>query len=250
MELKNQLGDSDRQILVKFVEQKHVDSILNGDFYFSKSKHFIELEEEEKTEGIADKHEGSWSRILDESQQIILEANGETLYLPSNNAVLRESYSGITQLPICCFVFLSLKSDFEIIPNTDKIKLKEKIDLELRNQFTGRNMIVISDIAKLFDLFDKSMSLMDYPFTRNLVTYYDGKINPHPLTEEEYNVNPVLALLYKEKRFEHQKEYRFIIRKVLDKDVIIKLGDIKHMAADLGVVEVEKGLPIEFTFQV
>ncbi|AMQ05902.1 hypothetical protein [Sporosarcina psychrophila] len=249
MNIKNMLGDSDITILVKFVEPQFVETTMDGNIYFARNKHFIELEEQEKNKGIADKHEGSWSRVLDDSHRVFLEVDGEMLPLHTKTAVLRNRYDGLSLLPICCFVFLSLKNDFEIIPNENKIKLKSEVDIELRKQFNGRHMILFSDITKVFERFDKSIESMKYPLAKGLVTYYDDKINSHPLSEEEYEKNPARALLYKVKFFEHQKEYRFIINKPLDEDVIVELGDIKDIANDLGVVGIDKQLPFEIIFK-
>lgn len=122
------LGDSDINILVKFIEPQFVETTMDGNFYFARNKYFIELEEQEVNKEIADKHEGSWSRVLDDSHKMFIEVDGEMIPLHFNTAVVLNRYEKISQLPICCFVFLSLKKDFEIIPNTNKVKVKSEIE--------------------------------------------------------------------------------------------------------------------------
>ncbi|WP_281237060.1 hypothetical protein P5654_003915 [Bacillus safensis] len=109
----------------------------------------------------------------------------------------------------------------------------------------GRHLILFRDISATLERFDKSIEKMKYTFSRKLVKYYDEKTSPHPLSKEEYEANPTKALFYKSRFFEHQKEYRIVITKLLDNDIIVPLDDIKDIAADLGIVEIDKELPLE-----
>ncbi|MET3658597.1 hypothetical protein [Sporosarcina psychrophila] len=249
MNMKNLLGDSDVTILVKFVDPQFIETTLNGNFYFARNKYFIELEEKEEDIGIADKNEGGWSFLPQKSDQIILETDDERIVLPINPNVIHTRYDVTEQIPICCFVYLSVKKDFEIVPNTNKLKLKPEVETELRKQFIGRHLILISDMWKALERFEKSAEVMNFHLARGMVEYFDEQNDPHPLSREEYEKNPIAALFYKSKFFEHQKEYRFIINKPLDEDVMVELGDIKDIAKDLGVVGVDKQLPIELIFK-
>ena len=249
MNVKNMLGDSDVSFLVKFVEPQFVETTMDGNFYFARNKYFIELEEQEENKGIADKHEGSWSRLLQKSDQIMLETDDERIVLPVTPNVIHTKYEVTEQIPICCFVFLSVKKDFEIVPNTNKLKLKPEVETELRKQFIGRHLILISDMWKALERFEKSAEVMNFHLTNGLVEYFDEETESHPLSEDEYEINPIAALFYKSKFFEHQKEFRLVINKPLDEDVLVDLGDIKDIAKDLGEVGVNKQLPIEIEFK-
>ena len=249
MDMESILGDSDVTMLVKFVEPQFAETTMDGNFYFARNKYFIELEEQEENKGIADKHEGSWSRVLDDNHKMFIEVDREMLPIHFNTAVFHNRYEAISQLPICCFVFLSLKKDFEIIPNTNKLKMKSDIEKNLRKQFFGRHLILFRDVSAALKRFDKSIEKMNYTFLRKLVQYYDDKSSPHPLREEEYEANPTKALFYKSRFFEHQKEFRIVITKPLDNDVIVSLGDIRDIAFDFGLVEIDKMFPFELTFK-
>lgn len=116
---------------------------------------------------------------------------------------------------------------------------------KLRKQFLGRHLILFRDISATLERFDKSIEKMKYTFSRKLVKYYDENTSPHPLSKEEYEANPTKALFYKSRFFEHQKEYRIVITKLLDNDIIVPLDGIKDIATDLGIVEIDKELPLE-----
>ncbi|MEH7255800.1 hypothetical protein V7111_27205, partial [Neobacillus niacini] len=78
------LKDVDVNFLMKFVESQFVDSTLDGKFFFSRNRQFIELEEQQFDKGIGDKREGVWSKVLNpetEEMFIILEDGKE---LPLN----------------------------------------------------------------------------------------------------------------------------------------------------------------------
>ncbi|TWI57054.1 hypothetical protein [Halalkalibacter nanhaiisediminis] len=245
MDIKSMLGDSDVTILAKFVEPQFVETTMAGNIYFARNKYFIELEEKETNKGIADKHEGGWSFLLQKGDQIILETDEEKLVLPVTPNVIHTRYDVISQIPICCFVYLSVKNDFKIVPNTNQIKLKPEVEIELRKQFKGRHLILFSDITKVLERFEKAAKAMDFHLARGLVEYFDEQNDPHPLIKEEYETNPIAALFYKSKFFEHQKEFRFVISKFLDNDVTVNVGNIKDIAVELGLVEIDKELPIE-----
>lgn len=249
MDIETILGDSEINILVKFVEPQFAETTMDGNFYFARNEYFINLEEQEENKGIADKHEGSWSRALGDNHRMFFEVDGKMIPIPFKTAVFRNRYDGLGKLPICCFVFLSLKKDFEVIPNTNKIKLKPEIEQSIRKQFLGRHLILFRDVSATLERFDKSIEQMNYTFSRKLVQYYDEKTSPHPLSEEDYEVNPIKALFYKSKFFEHQKEFRIVITKPQDNDVTVPLGDIRDIAVDYGLVETDKQFPFEITFE-
>ena len=102
---------------------------------------------------------------------------------------------------------------------------------------------------KALERFEKSAEVMNFHLTNGLVEYFDEETESHPLSEDEYEINPIAALFYKSKFFEHQKEFRLVINKPLDEDVLVDLGDIKDIAKDLGEVGVNKQLPIEIEFK-
>lgn len=249
MDIESLLGDSDVTLLVKFVDPQFVETTMDGNFYFARNEYFIKLEEQEENKGIADKHEGSWSRALDDNHRMFFEVDGKMIPIPFKTAVFRNRYDGLGKLPICCFVYLSLKKDFEVVPNTNKIKLKPEIEQSLRKQFLGRHLILIRDITVALERFDKSIEKMNNTFSRKLVQYYDEKTSPHPLSKEDYEANPIEALFYKSRFFEHQKEFRIVITKPLDNDVIVPLGDMRDIAVDYGMVEADKELPFEIVYK-
>lgn len=47
------------------MEPEFLESTMEGQLFFSRNEYFINLEENEKNLGIADRNEGSWSREID-----------------------------------------------------------------------------------------------------------------------------------------------------------------------------------------
>lgn len=65
--------------------------MLDGDFYFARNRHFIDLEEEQIDKGIGDKREGVWSRVMSpqEDQVFIITEDGRELPLNFEKGIVR-----------------------------------------------------------------------------------------------------------------------------------------------------------------
>ncbi|MGG3911261.1 hypothetical protein [Peribacillus simplex] len=240
----------DVKILLKFVESQFVESTLGGKFYFSRNRNFIDLEKQQIDKGIGDKREGVWSEVFNpETEQIFIEnKNGEKLRLNVKKAVFRQTYEDVKDLPICCFVALSLKEDFEVNEEESKMVLKPEIKKKLVEQFLGRELIMFFDSSELIKRFDSACEKENLDRIRGKVTYYDDEIEPHPLSQEDFDKFPDRALMYKRKFFEFQKEYRIVITEPHQNDIILNVGDVRDIARNLGKIESDK-LPLDIVFK-
>jgi len=243
--------ENDVQILLKFVDSQFTEGTLDGKFYFSRNRYFIDLEENQIDKGIGDKREGNWTRAIDPKEEkfFISTENGETFPLNFEKAVFRQTYEGLKDLPICCFVLLSLKEDFEVYEEENKIFLKPEIEEKLIEQFENRDLIVITDAGELFNRFSTACEKENLNRMRGKVTYYDDEVEQHPLSQEEFDKDPAKALFYKRKFFEFQKEYRLVIKNNHQSDRILDIGNVRDIAYNLGKVAKGKSLPIEIRYR-
>ncbi|UOQ47756.1 hypothetical protein MUN88_17130 [Gracilibacillus caseinilyticus] len=192
--------NEDVLLILKFVEKQFLESTLDGNLYFSRCGNFIDLEKEQQKKGIGDAREGSWSRNMEEGSKITLTPeSGESFDFIVKQGSLHESFDGLRNIPICCFVMLSLNNDFAEQNNI--YTLKSEIANSLYEQFKDRKLIGF-DAPELFDRLDSTLKKSDIPFDRKPVNYYDEMNYPHPISRENYTKAPFKALFYKRKFFE------------------------------------------------
>lgn len=231
--------EQDIFILLKCVENQYAENMLDGDFYFSRNRYFIDLEEKQIDKGIGDKQEGVWSRIMNpqEDQVFIITEDGEELPLSFEKGIVRHTHSNLKDCPICCFTILSFKNDFDINEKQNTLTLKSEVVKKLSEQFAGRDLIVFTDIDEIIERIDTACNRENLSRTRGKVTYYDDENESHPLPLEEVESNPARKLLYKRKFFEFQKEFRYILKKPQNKDMLLNIGNIRDIAYNLGKIK-------------
>ncbi|TKJ07487.1 hypothetical protein FC702_05400 [Bacillus cereus] len=234
--------NQDAFILLKCVESQYSESMLDGDFYFARNRHFIDLEEKQIDKGIGDKREGVWSRVMSpqEDQVFIITEDGRELPLSFEKGIVRQTHSNLKDCPICCFVILSFKNDFVVDEEQNILTLKPEIERKLSEQFAGRDLIVFTDIDEIIERIDAACEKENLSRMRGKVTYYDDETECHPLPLEKAESNPTRKLLYKRKFFEFQKEFRYILKKPQDNDMLLNIGNIRDIAYNLGKIKAGK----------
>lgn len=228
--------------LVKFVEKEFTESTLDGNLFFKRNGYFVDLEKEQLEKGIGDKREGNWTRYINpETHRMVLtDMNDNVIPLNVTRGVLRQTFSNLKYMPICCFVVLNLERDFDIDLESGKAELKKELQEELINQFAGRDLIFFRNTNTEDFIIDRVKAACEREGIEHMgakVKYYDENTEDHPMTKAEYEAEPHKGLLYKRKFFEFQREYRFILNKIEDEDYILKLGDIRNIAVNLGEVK-------------
>jgi hypothetical protein len=232
-------------VLLKFVDKQYIDSTLDGNFYFSLSGKFIDLEKKQLDKGIGDSKEGAWSRPKKENSLIMIGKPGGKMYpLNVKSAAFHHTFQGMRRFPILCFTYLKLENDF--IQDGDKYTLKNDVVDNLLEQFPDRDVIMFN--PDFFTQFDEALMEKGYEFKRDLITYYDDRKESHPLEYETYEKNPFLGLFYKREFFNIQKEYRVALAGFSDDDLIINIGDIRDYA-EVWSIENLRGLQIHMIKQ-
>ena len=230
--------------LVKFVEREYTEGTLDGKLFFKRNGYFIDLEKDQLDKGIGDKREGNWTSYINpETHRMVLtDMDDNVIPLVVKNGILRQTFSNLKYLPISCFVVLNLERDFNIDFESGNVTLKPELQEELANQFEGRDLIMFRNTNTDDFIIDRVKAACEREGIEQMgakVQYYDEKTENHPMSKAEYEEEPYKALFYKDKFFEFQREYRFILNKVEDEDYILDIGDIRNIAINLG--EVKKG---------
>ncbi|MFK4391527.1 hypothetical protein ABH916_003455 [Peribacillus frigoritolerans] len=243
--------DYNIEVLLKFVESQFAESTLDGKFYFSRNRYFIELEENQIDKGIGDKREGVWSKLYnpEKEKMFIVNEDGTEIPLSVTRGVFRQTYDDLKDVPICCFVLLSLKEDFDVNEDEKRLVLKPEIEEKLIEQFAGRDLIFVTDMREIIKRFDTACENEGLNRMRGMVKYYDDESEPHPLSQEEFDKDPARTLLYKRKFFEFQKEYRIALKKPQKSDRILDIGIVRDISYNLGTIELGKSLPIRLRFK-
>ncbi|PGM60051.1 hypothetical protein CN947_18945 [Bacillus cereus] len=236
------IENRDAFVLLKCVESQFAESMLDGKFYFARNRYFIDLEEKQTDKGIGDKREGVWSRLLDREKDkltFIIE-DGTEIPFTFEKCVFRQTYSDLKDCPICCFVMLSVKNDFDVDEEQSKLTLKPEVERKLSEQFAGRDLILFTDMDEFVKRMDTTCKKENLGWMRGRVTYYDDETECHPLPREEAESNPARTLLYKRKFFEFQKEFRYILKTPQDNDILLDIGNIRDIAYNLGKIKAGK----------
>lgn len=239
MRTKNVMREGVYMILfLKFVEPQYVESTLDGDFYFSRSGYFIDLEKKQKEEGIGDSREGSWSKHISEDSVMFIEIeDGEEINFPVESGAFFLHYEDIRKVPMCCFTLLSSENDF--YKENNNWKIKHHIIDSLKEQFKGR-VVLLFKPPELVKRVKKILIEKGIPLKGDRVKYYDEQQEDHPVSEQDFNTNPTKALFFKRKRFEFQKEYRIIFPGIFEEDFILNLGDVRGFSKKMDIENLKK----------
>jgi hypothetical protein len=232
--------DTNFELVLKFVERQYTESLLKGDFYFSRNRYFIDLEENQIDKGIGDKREGVWSQVLNpqNEEMYIITEDGEEHRINFERGVFRQTFDDLKDYPICCFVVLSYKNgDFVVLEDEKKIIVEPNIAQKLSEQFAGRDLILFTEPFEIIKRLDDACNEKKLNRLRGIVQYYDDEAEVHPLSREDFDKSPYKSLLYKRKFFDFQREYRIVIKKKFDSDLTLNIGDIRDITLNLGITE-------------
>lgn len=220
-------------LLLKFVDPQFTESTLDGGFYFCRTGYFIDLEKQQKEKGIGDSKEGSWSKYMNEDSVFVIETdNGERFPLKVKSGAFFTHYEGIRNVPMCCFTFLSLENDF--YEENDNWKIKHHVIESLKEQFKDRDALLFNP-PELLERVKKFCEEKGFPMKGNIVQYYDERQEPHPVSEQDFNMNPTKSLFFKRKFFEFQKEYKIILPDIFEEDFILNSGDVRDITMKMDI---------------
>lgn len=198
-------------IFVKF--SNYIDDIKNGKIYFNTLQYFIDKEKNSGIAGQGDKFEGQYPVLSIKSQY-------------SNIEVVTNctKSSGFEKFRIFCITRLTPQS----IQNGEGVyKLTNEQKLEFKS-FGCSSCITVIKIDEFIQRFENVCKIANYEYAHGLVVYEDF-YNPSKDMEIAVKDNPLAVCFRKDKRFELQQEYRFIICENIE-NPYLEIGDIHDIS--------------------
>lgn len=199
-------------ILVKFIDEKYIDSTLNNGFFFNTLDTF------KQSDGLTDEQydsdEGSHVdfnipeniMILDKDFKKVCDINQKDVI----NSKYKFSYDFALKIPICCFALLKFPHDFSFVKVSNKIyefKIKDKV-IDKLNGISGNRPYICclqQDMIKQLNVEIKNGRKID----AGKVQYYKSKgIN---FSKDDVKMNPSKIVFMKNEKFKNQKEFRIML---------------------------------------
>lgn len=224
--VKSKRGIFMRRILLKFIEPKNLSDFLNGNLFFCRTGYFTNLEKE-GDKVIGDKYEGSHFKPIDvKTTRMILEIDGEFIPLNLKSGYHTTRYEAADDFQLACFV--ELKQDVDFTTEDNRLfKIKEDVVENLKRDFAGRKVVVITNREAFFHSLAENAAKMNLALYHGPVKYFDPK-SETPLTEEEFEQKMIMAFFHKRNSYQNQKEYRIITEQPVKKDFIkIPIDNLK-----------------------
>lgn len=197
-------------ILLKFIDEKYIDSTIENGFFFNTLYTF--KKSDGLTEEQADSDEGSRVDFnLPKSAIEICDKNhkkiGELSRAEITNWKLKKDYGFTLKIPICCFTILRFPHDFEFVArekNTFEFKINTKVKAKLDGISDGRPFIY-SNLPSVLEQLSKEIKNGE-KIMYSKVEYYKSKgIN---IDEEQLDKNPYKVIFLKNEKYKNQKEFR------------------------------------------
>ncbi|EJS54404.1 hypothetical protein IC9_01737 [Bacillus toyonensis] len=224
----------DSVFLIKFLEEKYLNDLLEGNFYMKSFGFFIDLEKKKKNKGQGDKHEGALVRKKQDTQLVI---NGKYAINATWFTEVRR-YVNVKKMPMfCCTIFKA--SDFEVVNETDlsvyvKIILSEQQKNKLLDDFGNKAVRLPKG---LMDRVDVELINLGLNGVSGPVEYIDSDVGNVERKKAFKEFHPDM-LFWKDEYFEYQKEYRFVITdKFIEDHFILNIGDISQRVTVMDTTE-------------
>ncbi|MGX7376695.1 hypothetical protein ACWOFO_05810 [Carnobacterium maltaromaticum] len=225
-----------KDILIKFMNEEYIENFLEkGEIYFALNEYFINLDKEQNSsEHIADVFEGVHSRGLNPENTVLMlgipgKGPEKRVRFNFKNAVFRETYKELQSIPISCFTLINVNSLDQ--SEDGSYHINEEVLNKLEGICNNRPCVVIAAeefIEKMYNYAEEN----NLPLKLGPVKYYNEKIDEN-LAKEEFDLDPVSALLFKRMKYSDQKEYRIIYKKMSKQDKIIEIGSLKEFSFKL-----------------
>lgn len=204
--------DKDRVfMLIKFSNNKNnLVSLQKGTLWMNSGKYFIEREKKDGEQGIGDKYEGS--AVVSNVRLRFYKQDTDELVLEGEAGRLGYADDAIVSKPMLCLTHIShdsLKVITEYEESVDCCLDFEGLDKEKIIKDFGEYALIISP-NEFLEQVKRSFSEQNIRFVADKVSYEDFSVNSQKRLEDYNKGNPSL-FFYKDKSFQHQKEYRIVI---------------------------------------
>lgn len=210
---------------IKFFEkQKYAQEFIEGKIYANKLSYFKKVEG--NTGVKMDKYEGI--QAIYQPNKSIIKVNGEVtdIIRPARVSYKKHEYENI----FCLYAL--------IMPNVDKdIKdIKNQLMISSKCEELGKYAVIVHA--------DKFLKKMEKQLNKLMVNYATGLVNYYDYNTFHGQFDDDSVLYNKIKKFEYQKEFRFVINSGVDKELILEIGSIKDITIFYKTKDIKKGLEV------
>ncbi|WP_213423089.1 hypothetical protein [Bhargavaea massiliensis] len=215
----------DFELFVKFTQEKHVDSLLNGNFYMKNINYFIELENKNKIKGVGDKWEAA--HVFESNEMYLYDSKEKKIIKHLGRGEIITRYEQAKKVPIFCFSRFTA-NDYSLFEDTDtylSFKLNIGEDLKKFKEFGDTAVIFPRDIEEIFRHATDSAGLHSV-FKEIQYDSFSGK----SLSKlEALNQRSVKMFFWKSKLFRYQREVRLALYNTfVDDNFVLKTDIIKN----------------------
>lgn len=207
---------------------EHLKSLQKGNLFMNNLQYYVDLEEKSGIPGMGDKLEAL--SVINDVEVSIYQAGTNKLLGKMNAKQANMRHQEAMNKPVFCLYSLTIDM-FEIIEYNEpflkmKIKLSQE-ELDLMEKQFGNNVLLLSPPA-FEQRINQSFKEQGYDFVGEAVKYHDFMINETKRIEAFGNQSPEI-FFFKDKKFEHQKEFRIVILdQDIDKALNIKIPSLEH----------------------
>ncbi|PFY54903.1 hypothetical protein COL52_26705 [Bacillus toyonensis] len=232
-------------ILVKFLKEEYVNSLIEGKLFMNRLGFFIDLEKKKNSKGQGDKYEGAFVEHVEQGYLISPETN-EVLATFKKGTTTRR-YENVKKVPVfCCTIFNS--SDLHVVSETDssvsvQVKLSEGHKENFLKDF-GEKAVVLPNY--FLDKIVEALTREKLEGCYGSVQYVDFSVGSEE-RKTAFNKASYDMFFWKDKYFEYQKEYRIAITNKFVEDYFeFLIGDINKKTYVMDTTEFFEEFTWEF----
>ncbi|OHY76649.1 hypothetical protein [Priestia aryabhattai] len=250
-------------LLLKF--SPYIDSLIGGNLYMNNLKYYINREIETGDRGLGDKLEASLSMSglnfgVEKTEQVPSEGTdanytirfkGNTdldtkletslyvsatkgLPLEGSGATLRFSFDSDEKRPVFCLFSVTI-DNLTIVDENEKFYIAEldytSEEKEKMIREFGDELLAIEHVGHFCERVEKAFLEKGYDLIHREVRYDDFSINTIERLESWLEPENNDFFFWKDKYFENQNEYRFVISNVeTNEPIIVNIGDISDIS--------------------
>lgn len=235
---------------MKFSDNKnHLESLQKGNLYMNNLQYYVDLEEKNGVPGMGDKLEAL--NVINDVQLSFYDVGTENLRFKINAKQANMRYRDAMTKPVFCLFAVTIDM-FNVVEHSEnQVKLEFNLsedDLEkMKSQF-GENVFIVPE-GEFTNKVEKSFNDKGYEFLGKPAEYCDFQIN-ETRRIKAFGEQDIDIFFFKDKSFEHQNEYRFVIfNKETEKPTTVQIDSLENVSAIMSTSDLSK-MNIAINFKV
>lgn len=228
-------------IIAFFKFSPFIDSLMEGNLYMNNLQYYIDREKETGDRGLGDKLEAS--QVLTEIEFKMYDNKTGELAFTGTSESINLRFNGDEKKPVFCLFaltseHLSIKDEDNEFYITEMAFSHEEVE-KMINEF-GDQLLII-DSKEFIERVEKAFNDNGYGYVGAKVNYDDYSIN-NTKRLDSYIKNDHEIFFWKDKYFENQNEYRFVITSTdIDEPMVVNIGNISDICTPFSARELFNG---------